>query len=186
MLWCRIRLRGMRFVRRLMLWSVAVLRREASGDALAVRFHAWQAAVPELTVLASQSPRMPEAGTRVGQLDQLAKVGCRRLGICSLGRSLRRDGVISSCRLFRMQRSRLLWCGLLFCLRCGRLWWLRRSDLADGDFVRARAGWEEFYIPTHRDETAMNGAPDRLWLVGDDNGNNEQRHLDNRQRHATR
>jgi hypothetical protein len=23
----------------------------------------------------------------------------------------------------------------------------------------------EFYIPTHRDETAMNGAPDRLWLI---------------------
>jgi hypothetical protein len=26
-------------------------------------------------------------------------------------------------------------------------------------------GWERFYIPTHRDETAMNGAPDLLWLV---------------------
>jgi hypothetical protein len=23
----------------------------------------------------------------------------------------------------------------------------------------------ELYIPTHRDEAAMNGAPDRLWLI---------------------
>jgi hexosaminidase len=57
----------------------------ASGDALAVRFHAWQAAVPELTVLASQSPRMPEAGTRVGQLDQLAKVGLSAVGYLQSG-----------------------------------------------------------------------------------------------------
>lgn len=58
---------------------------QASGDALAVRFHAWQAAVPELTVLASQSPRMPEAGTRVGQLDQLAKVGLSAVGYLQSG-----------------------------------------------------------------------------------------------------
>jgi hypothetical protein len=29
--------------------------------------------------------------------------------------------------------------------------------------ARTRRG--ELYIPTHRDETAMNGAPDRLWLM---------------------
>ena len=25
--------------------------------------------------------------------------------------------------------------------------------------------WEMFYIPIHRDEAAMDGAPDRLWLI---------------------
>jgi hexosaminidase len=58
---------------------------QASGDALGVRFRAWQAAVPELTVLAGQSPRMPGAGTRVGQLDQLAKVGLSAVGYLQSG-----------------------------------------------------------------------------------------------------
>ncbi len=53
---------------------------QESGQALAERFRAWQEAVPALTVLASQSPRMPGAATRVAQLDQLAKVGSAALG----------------------------------------------------------------------------------------------------------
>jgi hexosaminidase len=48
---------------------------QESGQALVERFRTWENAVPELTVLAGQSPRMPGAGTRVAQLDQLAKVG---------------------------------------------------------------------------------------------------------------
>lgn len=53
---------------------------QESGQALTERFRAWQEAVPALTVLASQSPRMPGAGTRVAQLDKLAKVGLSALG----------------------------------------------------------------------------------------------------------
>ena len=36
-----------------------------------------------------------------------------------------------------------------------------RDDDLFGEEKRAtaRAGWERFYIPPHRDETAMNGAP---------------------------
>jgi hypothetical protein len=30
---------------------------------------------------------------------------------------------------------------------------------------RRRQGWERFHIPTHRDEAAMNGAPD-LFVAG--------------------
>jgi hypothetical protein len=31
--------------------------------------------------------------------------------------------------------------------------------------AKTTAGLSNSYIPTHRDETAMDGAPDRLWLV---------------------
>jgi hypothetical protein len=36
--------------------------------------------------------------------------------------------------------------------------------LSEEEQTTARAGWEEFYIPTHRGETAMDGAPELLGL----------------------
>jgi hexosaminidase len=53
---------------------------EAGRLALVARFRSWEEAVPALTELASQSPRMPGAAVRVKQLDQLAKVGSEALG----------------------------------------------------------------------------------------------------------
>jgi len=44
------------------------------------------------------------------------------------------------------------------------------SDSSESDFFlgynyEEHAGWA-VYFPTHRGETAMDGAPERLWLVG--------------------
>jgi hexosaminidase len=53
---------------------------EDSRLALVARFRSWQEAVPALTQLVGQSPRMPGAAVRVTQLEQLAKVGSEALG----------------------------------------------------------------------------------------------------------
>lgn len=56
-----------------------------SKRALADRFNAWRAAIPSLTALANQSPRMPDAGIRVIQLGQLADVGSSALNYLQKG-----------------------------------------------------------------------------------------------------
>jgi hypothetical protein len=47
--------------------------------ALADRFRSWEDAVPSLTVLVNQSPRMSGTGIRVGQLYQLAQTGSQAI-----------------------------------------------------------------------------------------------------------
>ena len=47
--------------------------------ALADRFRSWEEAVPSLTVLVNQYPRLSGTGVRVGQLDQLASAGSEAL-----------------------------------------------------------------------------------------------------------
>jgi hypothetical protein len=49
-----------------------------------------------------------------------------------------------------------------------RSWW---GDKLEKRKSNCNGGWGELYIPTHRDETAMDGAPELLCLVEENNGN---------------